>query len=76
MRDTGRTVCRTLYYSTARGCQKSKRLVGLDDSFVDQQNGNIIPDRVNSSALSALETVSCVFESERLFAERAYQYVE
>jgi hypothetical protein len=56
--------------------EKHKPLGGLDDRLVDQQNGNIIPDRVNSSALSALETLSCVFEGQRLFAERAYQYVE
>jgi hypothetical protein len=59
-----------------RGDRQKRKRLGLDDSFVDQQNGNIIPDRVNSSALGALETFSCVFESERLFAERAYQYVE
>ena len=49
---------------------------GLSDSLVHQQNGNVIPNRINAVALSALEALPFVLEREWLLADRANQHVE
>ena len=55
----------------------SKRgLGGLGDSLVHQQNGNVIPNRIDAVALSALEALPFVLEREWLLADRANQHVK
>ena len=49
---------------------------GLGDSLVHQQNGNVIPNRINAVALSALEALPFVLKREWLLADRANQHVE
>jgi hypothetical protein len=44
---------------------------GIDNSFVDQQNGNVVPDRIHTFAFGALKALSGVFQSKRLLAKGA-----
>ena len=48
----------------------------IDDGFVDQHDWDAVPYRVNAVALAALQTLSVVFQRQRLFADRADQDVE
>ena len=43
-------------------------------SFIDQQNGNVVPDWIDAPAGAALQAL--VFQRERLFAGGADQHVE
>jgi hypothetical protein len=49
---------------------------GLGNGFVHQQNGNVIPNRIDAVALSALEALPFVLERQWLLADRANQHVE
>ena len=44
--------------------------------FIDQQNGNVIPDRIGPPAASTLQAFSIFFQGKRLLAVRANQDVE
>jgi hypothetical protein len=48
----------------------------IDDGFVDQHDWDAVPYRVNAVALAALQTLSVVFQRQRLLADRADQDVE
>jgi hypothetical protein len=55
-----------------KGSHPKKNASGrINNSLIDQQDGNVIPDRVNPPASRTFETFSCVFEGERFFAQRA-----
>jgi hypothetical protein len=49
---------------------------GLGDSLVHQQNGNVIPNRIDAVALSALEALPFVLGRQWLLADRANQHVK
>jgi hypothetical protein len=49
---------------------------GLGDSLVHQQNGNVIPNRIDAVALSALEALPFVLWRQWLLADRANQHVK
>jgi len=49
---------------------------GLGDSLVHQQNGNVIPNRIDAVALSTLEALPFVLECQWLLADRANQHVK
>ena len=48
----------------------------VGDGFVHQHDRNSVPNRVDAAALGALQTLSFVFQRQRLFAHRAHQDVE
>jgi len=53
-------------------------LLGFRRGFIDQQDGNVVPDRVNPPAGPALQALPAVLgpQLKRLPAGRANQYVE
>jgi hypothetical protein len=48
----------------------------INNGFVDQQNRDVVPHRVNAPALQALQAFSRLFELQRLLAHRADQNFE
>jgi hypothetical protein len=46
---------------------------GIGYGFVNQQNGNVVPDLIDPLAGAALQALSIVLQSERLFAGGADQ---
>ena len=46
------------------------------DSFVHQQDGDTVTNRICPPTLSTLQTLSLVLENQRFFAHRADQDVE
>jgi len=63
--------------ATARCAAVSKRGLGrLGDSFVHQQDGNVIPNRIDAVALSALEALPFIFEREWLLTDGADKHIE
>jgi len=48
----------------------------IDHRFIDQQNRNVIPHRIDTTTLRALQALAVIFEDERLFAFRADQDFE
>jgi hypothetical protein len=63
--------------ATARRGAVSKRgLRRLGDSFVHQQDGNVIPNRIDAVALSTLEALTLIFQREWLLADGADKHIE
>jgi hypothetical protein len=48
----------------------------LNNSFVNQQDRNVVSDRIDAPAFGALETLAFVFQHQPLLAERANQDIE
>jgi hypothetical protein len=48
----------------------------IGDGFVDQQNRNIVPNRIDAPALGALQAFSVFLEQQRFFAHGADQDVQ
>ena len=48
----------------------------LGDGFVHQQNGNIIPHRIDAMALATFQALAILPNCERLLAHRADQNVQ
>jgi len=49
---------------------------GVGDGFVDQQNRDVVPNRVDAAAFGALQAFSRFFEQQWLLAYRANQDVQ
>lgn len=52
------------------------RSSGIDFGFVDEENWNIVPHRVNPPALTALKAVVIWTDRQRLLTGWANKYVE
>src|SRR4029077_6397754 len=66
-------------YGSGYGSGYGLRVFGsgrIGDGFVHQHDRNSVPDRIDAAALGALQTLSFVFQRQRLFAHRAHQDVE
>jgi len=48
----------------------------IDDGLIDQENWNVVPNRVDAAALGALQAFPSFFEHQRFSAQRANQDVE
>jgi len=48
----------------------------LGDSFVDQKNWDIVPNRVSPAAFAALQSLSLILQNQGLLADRADKNVE
>jgi len=48
----------------------------IDDSFIDQQNGNVVPDWIDPSAGAAFQALAVPFQHERFSAGGADQDIQ
>jgi hypothetical protein len=48
----------------------------IDRSFVHQHDGDVVPHRIDATALAALQALASVLQYQRLFADRADQNIE
>lgn len=55
---------------------KRLKLGWFRDRLINQENGYVVPDRIDPVALAALQTLAILLERQRLFAEGADQDVE
>ena len=62
----------------AKGARSRKmgRLGRVDNGFVNQHDWNVVPNRINTATLAALQALSFILQSERLFADWANQHIQ
>ena len=71
----GLTSCVVLGREGARS-RKMGRLGRVDNGFVNQHDWNVVPNRINTATLAALQALSFILESEGFLANWANQHIE
>jgi hypothetical protein len=55
--------------------RRAGRSRGVGGGFIDQENRNVVPNRVDTPALGALQAFPIFFEQQGFFAQRTNQNV-